>query len=276
MEFMDRNWGAVSLALRRGLPACEGVSGRTRFLTVGLHLDAPARIIQRREDGQHDALFRPGQLTVIPAGMFCECTTGGPVSFLHVGLGDGLLGCDIDDLPRVERSQFLLDDPLLRELLMSLVPETDSGDPLDRLYAEHVGRMIWLRLLRAPPAEKRSAVAPLSPRLIRRLDDFMDARLADPPSLVELAHICGLGVDHFIRQFRRTTGRTPYVYFQERRMRQAGYLLLARGASVTSVAMAMGFSNPSKFSAAFRRTHGIAPGAWRRRAAIGADMPISE
>jgi len=37
---------------------------------------------------------------------------------------------------------------------------------------------------------------------------------------------------------------------------------LAQGCSVTEVALASGYANPSKFSAAFRRVVGCSPSAW--------------
>ncbi|MNW00509.1 Virulence regulon transcriptional activator VirF [compost metagenome] len=55
----------------------------------------------------------------------------------------------------------------------------------------------------------------------------------------------------------------PYAYLTQRRMHWAQQALQG-GLSVTEVAMACGYANPSKFSAAFRRVVGVSPSTWSR------------
>lgn len=56
---------------------------------------------------------------------------------------------------------------------------------------------------------------------------------------------------------------TPYAYLTWRRMEAAKQMLQA-GQPVTGIALAVGYANPGKFAAAFRRVVGQAPSAWRR------------
>ncbi|WP_093818460.1 helix-turn-helix domain-containing protein [Stenotrophomonas indicatrix] len=65
----------------------------------------------------------------------------------------------------------------------------------------------------------------------------------------------------FSRALRAATGMPPYAYLTQHRMQWAQCALSA-GQSVTDVALACGYANPSRFAAAFRRVAGCTPSAW--------------
>jgi len=56
----------------------------------------------------------------------------------------------------------------------------------------------------------------------------------------------------------------PHRYQIHRRIEQAKMLLADQHRSVTEVAMACGFSAPSNFATAFRKTTGLTPRDYRR------------
>ncbi len=102
-----------------------------------------------------------------------------------------------------------------------------------------------------------------------------DARMADVFAMIEdnldsdlrvkdLAPLVRLDSRSFTRLFRRETGYAPFGYLTFRRMERAKSLL-DEGQMVTDVATAVGYSNPAKFAAAFRRWVGCAPSQWRAR-----------
>ena len=70
---------------------------------------------------------------------------------------------------------------------------------------------------------------------------------------------------HFIRSFKRRTGKTPHAYILDARIYTAGYLLRTNDTPVKDVARACGFSDASTFCTAFRARKGVSPSAWRRR-----------
>ncbi|MBC2669551.1 helix-turn-helix transcriptional regulator [Novosphingobium piscinae] len=103
---------------------------------------------------------------------------------------------------------------------------------------------------------------PLSPRRLRLIEDRI-RQAGPPPTLVELARLCGLSVRHLSRAFRASTGTTLGDHVAAVRM-QAARAALAQGQSVKAVAYALGFGSPSSFSFAFRRAHGMPPSLFRR------------
>lgn len=87
-------------------------------------------------------------------------------------------------------------------------------------------------------------------------------------SLEELAGLVGVSVFHLCRVFRRQTGLTLHEYQTELRLRHALDRLTEPGVEVTQVALEVGFSSHSHFTAAFRRRFGVTPSVFARQARL--------
>ncbi|MEM1051529.1 MAG: AraC family transcriptional regulator [Pseudomonadota bacterium] len=89
-------------------------------------------------------------------------------------------------------------------------------------------------------------------------DRYLKAHLDDPPSVPALANHFGLNHMTLKRGFRRVFDMTVYGRLRHWRIETAR-ALLASGQSVTQTAVEVGYSNPSKFTAAFKRVTGEKP-----------------
>ena len=87
--------------------------------------------------------------------------------------------------------------------------------------------------------------------------------IGQEPPVAELARMTGLSEYHFIRVFREIMGATPRQYIIANRMNHAKYLLKTTGLPVGEIGGMVGYSSESMFTAAFRRTQGIAPRKYR-------------
>jgi AraC family transcriptional regulator len=94
--------------------------------------------------------------------------------------------------------------------------------------------------------------------------DFIEENLAENISLATLAQLVQLSPYHFCRAFKQSFGVPPHRYHTRRRIDRAKVLLANPGESVTSIGMAIGFSETSSFTAAFRKTSGMTPTDYRR------------
>lgn len=100
------------------------------------------------------------------------------------------------------------------------------------------------------------------------LIDWLPTRLADPPSLAEMAKRAGLSPAHFAVAFKRETGRTPHEHLTELRVDEAARRIAERPrASFALIARELGFSSAQYLSLVFRRTRGCTPREWRDLAA---------
>ncbi|PKR90949.1 hypothetical protein CXZ10_06300 [Pleomorphomonas diazotrophica] len=254
----DFEQGAISLRLRRKLPPCEQVRATTSRLLLGVHLDQATHVDQRRAGKHHQGQFWPGELTLIPAGMDCECSTDGPAAFLHM---------EIDEATLARKTvwsgtKFQFQDALLRDLALAALRKARSGDPAARLQVESLGTLVLARLRLHDGGREPPPPASLGQATLARVLELMRARLDAPPSLAELGDLADVGPDQFGRLFRATTGLTPYRCFQWLRMTEARRRLTMPDARVLDVAVSLGFSNPSHFAAAFRKVMGLNPRAF--------------
>lgn len=89
-------------------------------------------------------------------------------------------------------------------------------------------------------------------------DNYLKETFISPPSVLELANIVGLNHMTLKRGFHLSFNTTVYGRLRTIRMIEAKRLL-ANGKTVTEAALGVGYSNPSKFAAAFKRELGLNP-----------------
>jgi AraC-like DNA-binding protein len=86
---------------------------------------------------------------------------------------------------------------------------------------------------------------------------------AAPTSLTELARAVGASPFHLCRVFRQHTGTTLHRYRNELRLRRSLELLDEAGEDLLAMAIALGYSGHSHFTAAFHRAFGVTPSGFR-------------
>ena len=99
------------------------------------------------------------------------------------------------------------------------------------------------------------------------LDDLRsnDGLLAREWSVREMARSCGLGETRFAHYCKTLTNMTPQQYLNHHRLQAAAEMLRDhRGASVSDVAAACGFSSPQYFATTFRRHFQTTPGDYQK------------
>ena len=98
-----------------------------------------------------------------------------------------------------------------------------------------------------------------------KLADFIEENIGETLRLAALADLVNLSPYHFARAFKRSFGLPPHRYHACRRVARAKRLLDDPARSITEIARALGFSETSSFSTAFRKATGVAPSRYRRR-----------
>lgn len=111
------------------------------------------------------------------------------------------------------------------------------------------------------PAASRQVILPSHGSVDRMYAaaEILRQRLAEPPSLGELARTVGVSDSKLKRGFQMVFGTTAFGYLRARRMEHARDLLAAGEATVLEAAEFVGYSNPSNFAAAFRGQFGVNP-----------------
>jgi AraC-like DNA-binding protein len=106
-------------------------------------------------------------------------------------------------------------------------------------------------------------VPDVSPIALHRVREYLHARFAEPVCLADLASVAEMSVFHLVRQFHRYYGMPPYRYLELVRVQHAKGML-QRGARISDVAFATGFSDQSHLTRQFKRVLGVTPGSYAR------------
>jgi len=143
------------------------------------------------------------------------------------------------------------------------------------IAAEHGDRLASSSLLRAalagllqaharPGDRARTARRPYrSPAAVRTVRDLLADRLADPPSLDDLARELGMSPFALVRSFRAETGLPPHAYVNHLRVRLARQLLDS-GVAPADVAAEAGFADQAHLTRHFKRVVGVPPRSYQR------------
>jgi AraC family transcriptional regulator len=269
----DGNGTGVTLAVIEELPVSEESRFEFGGHVLSLHLGRPLPIRQRREDMSHAWTFTRGDLSLIPAGWRTTCWTEKTADFMQIEFGRELVrraAGDADgdlDLPCL----FSFDDPVCRELSLSMVAEAQTHGAAARMYVESGAIVLAQRLLALKGRTAARAPRPgLPPAVLRRAKEFLNDQMDRNPGLTELSTAVGMNVDHFSRMFKRSTGLAPHQYLGNIRLERAKRMLVEGGSPIIEIAYEIGYANPSQFSAFFRKRTGLSPTEFRRNAQTAA------
>ncbi|MEO0424361.1 MAG: AraC family transcriptional regulator [Pseudomonadota bacterium] len=161
-------------------------------------------------------------------------------------------------------SSVLDSGPMRHQFIRCSEVVTDAVSPALHREEQLLGlASALMRHCTMPPARKVRE-RPLSALHAERVREYINDVGVLPPTIQQLARLCDLSRAHFTRAFSLSFGVTPSQYVNQVRMRRAATLLREGRGNVLDIALETGYSNPSKFAAAFRRGFGVAPTEWQR------------
>lgn len=204
---------------------------------------------------------RPGTVCIMPEGQSSEWEITTPFRFVHFYIPDDRLraafalihDCDARrmDLPELTFAEVpdlaiplarLADAALRQDLLMA-----------DGAVADMVGRLGTRQI---------ALKGGLPPRLLHRIDDWIDAHLDQPIRLADIACLTDLSPFHLHRMFKATRGLPLHGWVTSRRIARARTMLAGRSPLI-EIAQACGFSSQSHFTRVFKEQMSTTPDAYR-------------
>jgi len=185
----------------------------------------------------------------------------------------GFLGCDrrpfnplLSALPRVMHVRGMTDG-WPGGFTCQLVDESrhrraGSDTVLTRL-AELMFIEVLRRYLAELPPGQTGWLAGLRDEVVGPALTLLHGRPSHTWTLGDLAREVAASRSNLARRFTELVGQPPMQYLMHWRMQVAANLLAQSGAKVASISAEVGYDSEAAFSRAFKKSTGLAPGAWR-------------
>jgi AraC-like DNA-binding protein len=223
-------------------------------------------------DGGQAALFRVRSPACDYADDVTRLVLRLPATLIRARL-EALLGEEFLVLPDLDQTIDLTREPgaaFLRLLRFTL----DEIDRDPRLLEASLIAASWEDLLlttllaRLPGVpDPPSAQRDLAPWQVRRAEAWLEAHVAEPITMEDLAAGVGISLRTIQHAFRRTRQCTPRQFLRQRRLELAHQRLREApiGATVTGIALECGFGHFGDFARDYKRRYGESPSATLRR-----------
>jgi len=98
---------------------------------------------------------------------------------------------------------------------------------------------------------------------IQKTIAFLDEALQSPGALPEIAARVGLSPSRLEHLFKVHVRLSIRAYVHERRLRRAAELIASTDERISQICYAVGFSDPSNFNHAFKKSFGMSPKEYR-------------
>ncbi len=164
---------------------------------------------------------------------------------------------------------FPASDPLLHHIMLLLQAAFRGKGVLEQLYTQSLADALAVHFLRRYSATQPplgEITGGLSPYKLRRTTFYINAHLEQELSLATLAAVGETSPAHFSRLFKHATGLAPHQYVIRCRMERAKYLLAETNISLSEIALLVGCTDHSHFSALFRTHVAQTPTTYRDNA----------
>ena len=158
-------------------------------------------------------------------------------------------------------------DARVNALAAALNSERIAGFPNGRLFLDSIEQALAIALVHRYAVRDRAVRTyrgGLGPARLRRVKEFIHAKIEDELTLSDMAECVGLSAAHFSEMFRRSTGETPHQFVLRCRTERAKEILLKAELRVLDVAVACGFKTQQHFARIFRQMYGASPTEYRR------------
>ena len=137
--------------------------------------------------------------------------------------------------------------------------EIREPDTVSQFAIEGALLLLVSDLARLPaPGERRR------PRWLSVIEDAIQASIAAPPTVADLAALAGVHASHVLRTFRQYHGCTVATYVRRQRLERARADIASSKLPLSVIALQTGFADQSHLTRAFRQAFGETPGQYAR------------
>ena len=157
-------------------------------------------------------------------------------------------------------------DPQILHIALALKAEVETGFLSGNIYSDSLGLALAVRIVKSYSTTAKKLDRPrgkLAQKELQQTLDYINSNLDTKITLFKLANLIHLSPYHFSRLFKQSTGITLHQYIIKCRVERAKILLTKTNLPLAEIALKIGATNQSNFTAFFRDRVGITPKAYR-------------
>ncbi|GAA3704720.1 hypothetical protein GCM10023081_46270 [Arthrobacter ginkgonis] len=245
----------VVVAVPTGPMHVRGPSGRMCTTTAPfvLSMEGPTTMVPDAEAG---CLVGAVDAADLEDTLFATTGISRPLRFLEPGeLQDIQEGPDVVSSTWTSVCRHL--DTLGRDRL---------GNPAQRLMAQMLMSSVLVGMPHSARSSLETTPADVGPAYVAQATEYMEAHLAEPLSMVEVAQAVNVSVRQLNAAFRMHRGTTPTNQLRDLRLARAHQLLADANPdeTVSNIAFACGFLHLGRFSNYYAQRYGCLPSDTQR------------
>lgn len=165
------------------------------------------------------------------------------------------------------RSCCFLFTPAINRLLETFMLECRTVQPGSSLMLDSISVQLSILLLREGrhnlSDKPFGLVIAADERAVRRATEYINDNYMNKITLFDLARETNYSPYHFLRLFKRHTGRTPFEYLMDIKIEKAAEMLGNTDYSISQICDLCGFGSLSYFSRIFKAKTGLPPSRYR-------------
>ncbi|KST69232.1 helix-turn-helix transcriptional regulator [Mastigocoleus testarum] len=266
----NTNWEGIILE-QHHLPPSESPELCLQQHSISIMLGSEYQIDWRLAGGKlHSTKMRRGEIGLTPRDIPTQARWYQDVEFLLISLDSNVFKqlednkVDSEDIEIIPQRGF--PDAQIFHLGMALKAELEGGCLAGKIYADSVAIALASHLIKNHCTSKQvisESEDNLSERQLRQIIDYIHDNLGSNLTLRELASLVEMNSYSFCRWFKHSMRITPHQYVIKSRIERAKFLLTHTQLSIVEIALDVGCSSQSNFTALFRKQVGNTPKYYR-------------
>ncbi|MCH4889221.1 helix-turn-helix transcriptional regulator [Acidaminobacter sp. JC074] len=225
------------------------------------------------KDGTVPSITEPGDIWINPPNTPFTHNIDVPCNFLIINISEEKMVKSFDGiLPKglVFLNNYNIQDTTLQNLMTILLNEVETGghngtwlvDKIINVFSNYFIRHFsnYYDLL-----NKKQEASILDENDFNKVNNYIHNHLSEGITIDDLADELNISKFHFLNEFKKLTGITPYQHLLKVRIDLAKKALSNLDKSITSIAYDLGFSDNSHFSRTFKKATGDSPKNYREK-----------
>ncbi|MBL4701210.1 MAG: helix-turn-helix transcriptional regulator [Phycisphaeraceae bacterium] len=232
-----------------------------------LYINNRSGAMIRSDHGDHELI--PGQVHLIPGWVTYSCLNKQNIGHFYIHFD--VVGIPPALIRQVFDRPFMLNaDPIRDKAFMALCDQIEDGDTSSAAVLCRCKSLLYWAftdLLMQLPKSKTQLCdqAMAAQQAVQPAVQYIDEHYHTNTTNTQLASLCHMSEDYFIRRFRECVGQTPAQYVQERRISEAAKQLIYTQNAIDQIAHDTGFGNRFYFSRVFNKHYDMGPATYRKR-----------